>query len=139
VNRLAAYAQQTRTWTRIEMLIAAYDGTISRIEQARELLEKGETLKAQPLLLRSQRIVLELYAGVDLNGGTIPENMQKLYLFVLNCIGMGPSLDLPAAVDILRNIRSGLDSIRDQANQLERSGQLAPVNEHSQLLRHIVA
>ena len=139
MNRLAAYSQPAHIWTRIEMLLAAFDGTISRLEQARELLERGEQFKAQPLLLRSQRIVLELYSGIDLNHGSIPENMQNLYVYVLSCIGMGPELDLPAALSVLQNIRSGLDSIRDRANEMERSGELAPVNEHAQLLKNIVA
>ena len=121
------------------MLLAAFDGTISRLEQARELLERGEQFKAQPFLLRSQRIVLELYSGIDLNHGSIPENMQNLYVYVLSCIGMGPELDLPAALGVLQNIRSGLDSIRDRANEMERSGEVAPVNEHAQLLKNIVA
>ena len=139
MNRLAAYAQPAHIWTRIEMLLAAFDGTISRLEQARELLERGEQFKAQPFLLRSQRIVLELYSGIDLNHGSIPENMQNLYVYVLSCIGMGPELDLPAALGVLQNIRSGLDSIRDRANEMERSGEVAPVNEHAQLLKNIVA
>ena len=139
MNRLAAYSQPAHIWTRIEMLLAAFDGTISRLEQARELLERGEQFKAQPFLLRSQRIVLELYSGIDLNHGSIPENMQNLYVYVLSCIGMGPELDLPAALSVLQNIRSGLDSIRDRANEMERSGELAPVNEHTQLLKNIVA
>ena len=141
VNRLAAYAQAqpTHTWTRIEMLLAAFDGTISRLEQARELLARGEQFQAQPLLLRSQRIVLELYSGIDLSHGSIPENMQNLYLYVLSCIGMGPELELASAIDVLTNIRGGLDSVRDQANLMERSGELSPVDDHVQLLRNIVA
>ncbi len=141
MNRLAAYsqAQPAHTWTRIEMLLAAFDGAIARLEQARELLERGEQFKAQPLLLRSQRIVLELYSGLDLNHGSIPENMQNLYVYVLSCIGMGPELDLPSALGVLRNIHGGLESVRDRANEMERSGDLAPVNEHTQLLKNIVA
>ena len=139
MNRLAAYAQPARIWTRIELLLAAFDGTISRLEQAHELLESGEQFKAQPLLLRSQRIVLELYSGIDLSQGSIPANMQNLYLYVLSCIGMGPELNVPSALEVLRNIRSGLDSIRDQANELERSGQVSVANEATQVLKHIVA
>ena len=126
MKRLDAYAQPAVRWTRIEMLLAAFDGTISRLQEAHDLLEQGETFKAQPLLLRSQQIVLALYQGIDLRFGQIPENMQKLYLFVLNCIGMGTKLDIPAALNILQTIRGGLESIRDQANEMERSGNLAP-------------
>jgi hypothetical protein len=65
--------------------------------------------------------------------------MQRLYLFVLNCIGMGQKLDVPAAINVLRVIRQGLDSIRGTAGEMERRGELSPVVEDPRLLRHIVA
>lgn len=139
MRRIDAYSHAPPPMTRIELLLAAFDGIASRLEQARKLLEENERAKAEPLLLRSQRIVLELYSGIDLRFGQIPENMQKLYLYVLSCIGMGPELDLPAALDVLRSIRDGLESIRDSATQMERNGELAPLSEKSQLLRNIVA
>ncbi len=140
MRRLDAYSQTPPPpITRIELLLAAFDGIVTRLQQARELLELDEPAKAEPLLLRSQRIILELYSGIDLRFGQIPENMQKLYLYVLGCIGMGPQLDLPAALEILRNIRGGLEGIRDKATQMERSGELSPLSDQVQLLRNIVA
>ena len=139
MKRLDAYSKPAAPWTRIEMLLAAFDGIISRLEQARTLMDADENLKAQPLLLRSQQIVLALYEGIDLRYGQIPENMQKLYLFILNCIGMGPTLDLPTALNILGRIRQGLDTIRDSASQMERRGELSPVTEDPRLLKHVLA
>lgn len=139
MKRLDAYSQPAAPWTRIELLVAAFDGIISRVERAEEFLDHQEPLKAQPLLLRAQQIVLALYEGIDLRHGKIPENMQKLYLFVLTCIGMGPKLDLPAALNILRMIRNGLGDIRNTASDMERRGELAPVVEDPRLLRNIVA
>lgn len=139
MNRIDAYAQQAPQWTRIEMLLAAFEGTISRLEKAQELIDQGETFRAQPLLLTSQRLVLALYEGIDLRYGEIPANMQKLYLFVLGCIGVGEKLDLPAAVKILKIIEGGLKDIKDTANEMERRGELQPVTEPPKLLRNIVA
>lgn len=139
MKRLDAYSQPAAPWTRIEMLLAAFDGIISRLEQAQPLLEEDNMVAAQPLLLRSQQLVLALYEGIDLRYGQIPENMQKLYLFVLTCIGMGPKLDLPAALNVLRTIRGGLSSIRGSASEMERRGELSPVLEDPRTLRHIVA
>jgi flagellin-specific chaperone FliS len=139
MKRLDAYSQPPAPWTRIEMLLAAFDGITSRLERAQALLDRKETLAAQPLLVRSQQIVLALYEGIDLRHGQIPENMQKLYLFILSCIGMGPALDVPAALRILGRIREGLDAIRESAAGMERRGELSPVVEDPRLLRHIVA
>ena len=139
MKRLNAYAQPTVHWTRIEMLLAAFDGTISRLETAQKLIEEDEMSRAQPLLLTSQRLVLALYEGIDLRYGEIPANMQKLYLFVLGCIGVGETLDLPAAIKILKIVQGGLLDIKDTANEMERRGDLAPVTEQPKLLRNIVA
>ena len=139
MKRLNAYSQPEVQWTRIEMLLAAFDGTISRLEKAQTLIEQGETAQAQPMLLTAQRLVLALYEGIDLRHGEIPANMQKLYLYVLGCIGVGEKLDLSGAIRVMQIIRSGLDDIKDTANEMERSGQILPVTEGPRLLRNIVA
>jgi len=139
MKRLDAYSTPAAPWTRIEMLLAAFDGIMSRLERAKALLDEGDAMKAQPLLLRSQQIVLALYEGIDLRYGQIPENMQKLYLYVLTCIGLGSTLDLPAALKILQMIRGGLESIRGSASEMERRGELSPVVDDPRLLRNIVA
>jgi flagellin-specific chaperone FliS len=139
MKRLDAYAQPAVQWTRIEMLLAAFEGTISRLEKAQLLLEQGEPLKAQSLLFTAQRLVLALYEGIDIRHGEIPANMQKLYLFVLGCIGVGEKLDLPAAIKILKIIQGGLLDIKETANNMERSGQLSSVTEDPRVLKHIVA
>lgn len=132
MRRLDAYQQQSPNWTRIEMLLAAFDGVIERLKSAQEFIAANENWKAQPLLLRAQRIVLELYSGLDLRHGDIPNNMSKLYLFVLNCIGMGKSLNVSAALDVLSIVRDGLSGIRENANELEHRGQVphAPCQTH---------
>jgi flagellin-specific chaperone FliS len=139
MKRLNAYSQPTVQWTRIEMLLAAFDGTISRLEKAHALIEQGEAAQAQPMLLTAQRLVLALYEGIDLRQGEIPANMQQLYLYVLGSIGVGEKLDLPGAIKVMKIIQSGLLDIKDTANELERSGQLQPVTESPRVLRNIVA
>jgi len=139
MKHLKAYSSQpTVRWTRIEMLVAAFDGVISILEQVQGPLAENEFLK-QRQLLTAQQLILALYEGIDVRYGAVPENMQKLYLFVLSCIGMGPKLDLPAAMKIMRTIRSGLETIRDEANEMERRGDLIPAAQESQVLRHLIA
>ena len=99
MKKLKAYTQSGPTWTRVELLVVAFDGVLSRLEQARGLIEANNRSAAEPLLLRSQRIVMELYSGTDIQHGKIPENMQQRYLFVLSCIGLGRELDLTAALE----------------------------------------
>ncbi|TXT37096.1 MAG: hypothetical protein FD138_764 [Planctomycetota bacterium] len=137
MKRLDAYEQQPPNWTRVEMLLAAFDGVIQRLRAAQELIAANELWKAQPLLLRAQRIVLELYSGLDLRHGEVPDNMGKLYLFVLHGIGMGKSLNLPAALDVLSIVRDGLNDVRDMANELEHHGRIPHAPYQTQVLQDV--
>lgn len=138
MRRLDAYQQPAPNWTRIEMLLAAFDGVIQRLQAAQELIVANNSWKAQPLLLRAQRIVLELYSGLDLRHGEVPNNMGKLYLFVLHCIGLGESLNLPAAIEVLGIIRQGLNDIRETAKDLERRGQVPQAPSETHVLQNVV-
>ncbi len=137
MKRLDAYEQQPPNWTRVEMLLAAFDGVMQRLRTAQELIAANELWKAQPLLLRAQRIVLELYSGLDLRHGEVPDNMGKLYLFVLHCIGMGKSLNVPAALDVLGIVRDGLNDVRDRANDLEHRGQIPHAPHQTHVLQDV--
>lgn len=137
MRRLDAYQQQSPNWTRIEMLLAAFDGVIQRLKDAEKLVAANDLWKAQPLLLRAQRIVLELYSGLDLRHGDVPDNMGKLYLFVLHHIGMGDSLNIPAALEVLGIIRDGLGDVRETANELEHRGQVPHVPYQTHVLQDV--
>lgn len=128
------YRQQSAAWTRIDMLLAAYDGTITRLEQALELIASEKVEKAQTLVVRAQRIVLELYAGIDVSHGEIPANMQRLYIYVLHCLNSGKAEEIESAIDVLKKIREGLREIRPKAIELERSGVVQPVDHDPQVL-----
>ena len=49
MRRSDAYKQHSPNWTRAEMLLAAFDGVIQRLQLAQDLLDQEEILKAQRL------------------------------------------------------------------------------------------
>lgn len=128
MTAIQTYREQTPDWYRIDMLLAAYDGAIQRTGQALELVKIGDKSQAIPLLVRAQRILLELYAGLDVSQGEIPQNMQKLYIFVMHRFSVGDAESLQSALDMLHTIRGGLGSIREEAVELEQKGKLHPVD-----------
>ncbi len=118
---------QLRNWTRIEMLLALYDGAIERIARARQLIDNGQQLEAGRLLLRAERIVVELLAGLALDGTELTKNLRKLYLFILDALTKATPHDLEAAERVLRTLREGWERIAPEAIELERKGQIPPV------------
>ncbi len=124
---------QLRNWTRIEMLLALYDGAIDRIAQARQLLADGKRLEAERLLLRAERIVVELMAGLAVDGSELTKNLRKLYLFVLDALTQENDLQLQGAERVLRTLRDAWAQIAPEAIQLERNGQIPPATDITQL------
>jgi flagellin-specific chaperone FliS len=130
MNPTIAYQQQqTLGLTRIDMLLALIDGAIDRVERASAALARNDRAAASVLLLRTQRIVTELIAGLDFQYGQIPRNLYDLYSFVLRSIGLAGPADLNAALQVLRVIREGFCGIRGEAVQLERSGAIPSVEQ----------
>lgn len=112
-------------WTRIDLLLALYDGAVSRLDRAEEALRKGDVVSALPLISRTQLIVSEMAAGVrvdvDEEMGT---NILRLYDYVVHELREPKLENIRNARKILLVLKEGFESIRVEANELERSGQL---------------
>jgi flagellar secretion chaperone FliS len=122
-------------WTRIEMLLALYDGAITRLNKAAMALSNGDVPVATPYLAKVQLIVSELATGVrvefDEEMGT---NMLRLYEFVVNELRTPKIANVENAKRILTILREGFDNIRDEANALEKSGELVAAGRLQMLL-----
>jgi flagellin-specific chaperone FliS len=126
MNPLKAYKQQEAgVYSRIDMLLALYDGAITRLERAVGLLRGGKPDEAKPLLARVQMIVMEMAAGINMDvGDSNSPNLLRLYEFVVHSIAEGGLENLEGSLEVLRTLQEGFVAIRPEAVQLERSGQL---------------
>ena len=128
MKRYAAYRRTEEpqpTWTRIEMILALYDGALTRLDKAEVALQAGETTTAVGLIARTQLIVSALASGVreDIN----PEqatNILRLYEYAVYELREPRLAGIANARKVLRTLREGFEAIRDEANELERSGKI---------------
>ncbi len=102
---------QILTAPREQLLLLLFDGAIRFAEQARELQGARDAEGAAGLLLRAQRIVIELMTALkpDQVGEVIYRNLMGLYVFAyFRLVKAGLRRD-PALVDealrILRHVR----------------------------------
>jgi flagellar protein FliS len=134
VNATHAYKQQVALgWSRIDMLLALYSGAIDRLERAVSAFGHGDSDATVPLLLRAQQMVTELFAGIDLKYGELPATLASLYNYVLWAISQGTPDYLQSSITILKTLREGLEGIRDQAMDMERSGAIPPIADGAAL------
>jgi len=126
-------ANQLRNWTRIEMLLALYDAAIDRIEQAQQAFSQQRPTEARRLLLRAERIVVELLAGLAADGSELTSNLRKLYLYVLDALARETEHDMEAAAHVLRTLKEGWERIAPEAIEKERRGEIPPVADTKQI------
>jgi flagellar secretion chaperone FliS len=132
MNPYQKYRQQEEPagWTRIEMLLALFDKALERLDRAEASLATGNEIGAAGELAKTQIIVMTLASGVELSvdpqGG---RNMLRLYEFVTNELRRPNAEGIANARKILHTLREGFESIRAEANALERSGQIPPLEQ----------
>ncbi len=123
-----AYQKQNQAdMPRIDLLLSLYDGAIARLEEALEFLRKNDGAAAAQLVTKTQLIVAGLASGLDLSYGEVPQNLLRLYEFILHGLGEGGIRNLTAALEVLRSLREGLEHIQPEARQMERSGAIPPL------------
>jgi flagellin-specific chaperone FliS len=126
-----AYQQQsTPNWTRIDMLLALLDGTIERLQSGLAALHHGETAGARAQLGRAHVMALELAAGINLAvEDPASVNLLRLYEFVAHSTSHSDPIGIETSINVLKTVRDGFRSIRQEAIELERSGKLPPPDQ----------
>lgn len=125
--------QTTPSWTRIDMLLALFDGGVERCEQALTALERQDQATAQKLLLKARLIVMGLMSGIVADDDPVTTTMLQLYEYCLHSLAQGGLEDVRGARNVLNILREGFLKVRPEANALERSGAIPPINTTSTL------
>ena len=99
--------QQVPSWTRIDSLLALYDGAIERLEGALVAFAENNPQRAKPLLDRSVYIVGGMASGLDFRYGEMPQNLLRLYEFVVRCLRQRTADKTKAALGVLRTLAKG--------------------------------
>ncbi len=132
MNPYVKYQEQTSpSWTRIDMLLALYDGAVERGEQALAALEQNDAKTAKNRLVKARLIVMGLVSGVVADGDPVTTDILRLYEFALHMLEKGGAEDIRAALNVLRILREGFQKIRPEAVNLERQGKIPPINNTS--------
>jgi flagellar protein FliS len=85
-DKLAAYRKaDTLSKSQIDLILQVYDGAIAALKAAAVSYRNGDMQAGYEQLQRAKRFVTHLYTTLDPEaGGTVAENLGKLYAFVIN-------------------------------------------------------
>lgn len=129
MNPLGAYQRQTTpAWTRIDMLLALFDGAVERTEQAIAAAGSADEIKKRRLRARARLAVLGLWSGVISDGSELATNLVNLYRFAANALAGDDVEQMRAALGVLQTLRQGFLGVRTEAVELEQSGAIPPVD-----------
>jgi len=127
MNPYQAYQQQAYSaWLRIDMLLALYDGAIKKLEAARTALAANDAPGARKILDQARLVLAGLVSAVDPSRGDLAAQFLRLYEFVNHAIDIGDTHNVEGALRVFRTLRDGLETIRPEAADLERRGQIPP-------------
>jgi flagellin-specific chaperone FliS len=132
MNPYQKYRRQDEAtgWTRMDLLLALFAKALERLDRAENLLSTGDPIGATSQLAKTQLLVMALASGV--NPEVNPEagaNMLRLYEFVGNELRQVRVESIANARKILRTLREGFEAVRDEANELERTGRIPSADQ----------
>jgi len=130
MNPYAAYQlERPFATSRIDLLLALYDGAIDRLENAIQLLQAGDVHGARTRLTWCQLMIAELAAGVRLDVvPDIGENVLRLYEFVSYQLSQCEIAGLTGALKVLEHLREGFEAIRAESIEMERTGKIPGID-----------
>ncbi len=129
---LSKYKQQISpdakpTWTRIQMLLDLYAETISELRKVDAFLEAGSQIEANGHGLKVSVLIEAIVSGIDVEHGKTPEKVLELCLYVMRAVSENDRDAIKASIDALVEIRDAFLAVKDEANALEASGEIPPL------------
>lgn len=133
------YSTQTETisptWTaQLKLLVRLYHGAINELRKAQ--LAEDPTTKAKAIL-RAQRLVLEILAGLDPSHGEVPAQVERLCLFCSQCLERQTQEDLKAAEHVLTVLADAFNEIVGDVQNLESEGELPRARQEQSVVNHV--
>jgi len=111
--------QITNGWTRIDMLLALYDAIVDSLSSAEEAQAGQDQPRLAREMLRVQRLMLGILAGINHDCHDLAGQIERLCHFALDRISQH---DFGAARQILSILKEAFEGILEQAHELERTG-----------------
>ncbi len=126
MNNLQNYSMDNmvKGWTRVDMLIALYDRTISAIELAQQAKGQGDNAQMAAHLIQVNRFILALHSGLDIDNSELAGNIARLLNFVAYRL---EQQNFGEAIRFLTKLQATFEEIREEATKLEKDGKIPPL------------
>lgn len=136
MNQLKAYQRTSikSGWTRAELLLMLYERAINAIESCEIAHEAGASAAFLQHELNTRKTIMTIHAGLKPEESEVAFNIARLLHFVMVRFD---ERDFTTCKTILEQIRDGFSQIAEEANEMERQGEI-PVLPESDTFESIV-
>lgn len=125
-----AYKQSTiSNWTRIDMLLAIYDGTLASLDAGIDALNRGDQAAFARHQIKTTRLLILLLDGVNPDGSEVARNVRDLCVYCVEQVTTPVVEQWVHARDILATLQEGFAGIREEAIQLEANGEFPELTQ----------
>lgn len=130
MNPYQTYRRTDQTGrSRVELLLTLYNAAINHTQQSLQASTRGDENEATRLRLRAVKVVQGIFIGIDPELGEIPTNIARICEFAQHCL-LDPEQDRRReAVRVLSTIKSAFEGIREEAIELEASGEIPSLDQ----------
>ena len=111
-------------WTKVEMLLQLYDRAISSIAASQTALESNDQAGYAKFFVDAQKTILAIHSGLKPDEYDVAFNIARLLHFVLKSL---EEKKFQESINVLTELRNGFAAIADEANMLEKSGEIPPM------------
>lgn len=119
-------------WTRIDMLLVLFDGTLEHVEQAIATADRNQEQSLHHRI-RAISLLSVLRSGLDFQLGEIPDRLNRLYEYVQEGMIRGDLEMMRSGRKVLAEVREGFRGIRSKAVEMEQAGEIQPLAIESTL------
>lgn len=118
-------------WSRIEMLLAIYDNAIASFDAGIDFLSRKSISDFAPQQIRTLQLLVLLLDGINADSGEVARNTRDLCVFCIEQASTADPQNWRGAREVLVTLREGFRGIREEAIQLEATGQIPGLTSSS--------
>ncbi len=116
------------SWARIDMLLLVYEKVVNSLSEGIRLLEQNNQKDLLLVRLETQRVLVTIIDGLNLEVGETPFQILRLCQFVMEQT-MTDSIDgWRSSLKIMQTLREGFEAIQEEARAAEYNGQISSLN-----------
>lgn len=141
-------ASRTNAYTKVDvetasqgkLIVMLFNGAIKRAEEAKRQLDKGKNEAVHNNLIRSQEIVAELRASLDMKHGEVAKNLDRLYEYFQHLLVTANIKKAEAPIDECIGLMLAMRDTWQEAFQkaaMENPTSAPQINQHGSALLNL--